>query len=262
MDINKNLLDFILSCANNYYEENLKSYSLDGLQADWWEAFDFFLWHGCYQGRRDVVSAEVYKRARSVLSGFFADEHKNENFNLQRQQNWGQVKEALDAHIGKGKVGKARDVAMIISALRFIDPLANRNIVAHSVEQIRSGRLKEHYFSLQAAVSGGGSTQVGPKVAAFYLRDIVSIGDLHRLVDLESAFCLQPIDTWVQQVAEKLGIVEKDAEKEVVQREIVRMSEEYGISAFRFNQGAWYLGTHSFDLLVEMAGRDEPMVRA
>lgn len=139
---------------------------------------------------------------------------------------------------------------MILSALSYIDGLTNRNIVAHSVARIQAKSLQEHYFELQAR-NGNGIRQVGQKIAAFYLRDVVSVFKLTGFVDNQSAFCLQPVDTWVRQVAVKLEIVKEDADPLSVQQAIVAMCEQNHISAIHFNQGAWFTGTNAFDLLFE-----------
>jgi hypothetical protein len=141
---------------------------------------------------------------------------------------------------------------MIISALQFIGTLPNKNIVTYSVERIRGGQLQLHYKELQLSEQTTGIRQVGPKVAAFYLRDVVSLFQLTDSVDSSSAFCLQPVDTWVQQIAVRLGIVPNEADKQTTQRAIAKWCQEQGISPLRFNQGAWYMGYYALDLLLEL----------
>lgn len=177
------------------------------------------------------------------------------NYESQKGENWKEINTQLCEKIGKGKVGKARDVKMIISALEFIGTLPNRNIVAYSVGKIRGGQLQAHYKALQPREATTGITQVGPKVAAFYLRDIVSLFQLTDSVDDSSWFCLQPVDTWVQQIAVGFGIVPETADKQTTQHAIVQWCRKQGISPIRFNQGAWYMGYYALKLLLDLLSK-------
>jgi hypothetical protein len=80
--------------------------------------------------------------------------------------------------------------------------------------------------------------------------------DLTDFIDNSSALCLQPIDTWVIKVAEKLGIVGSRASAAEIQAAIVRMCEENRISALRFNQGAWFTGYHALDLVLDLMAKE------
>ena len=104
-----------------------------------------------------------------------------------------------------GKAGKARDVEMIISALRFANGLDDQNLVAHSVLRMQAGELAGHYAELQAARSPGVIIQVGPKVAAFYLRDLVSLFSLDEGLSDSDAALLQPVDVWVRRLVAPSG---------------------------------------------------------
>ncbi len=61
----------------------------------------------------------------------------------------------------------------------------------------------------------------------------------------EDYYLIMPIDTWVRQVCDKLQI-KADA------KAIAIACQENGVSAIKFNQGAWYLGSHSFSILLDM----------
>jgi hypothetical protein len=253
--MNKRLLDAIVSNGDEYCRRYLSKYDASNLEKNWWEAFDFFLARACFQGRRDEVSVRVYENAREVLSPLFSTNKGESNFNKNRDDRWKNIAEQLTSKIGKGKVGKARDVDMIVSALSYIGNLLAKNIVAHSVSEIRAGKLQQHYRELQSRNGAAGITQVGPKIAAFYLRDVVSIFQLTDSMGNTAAFCLQAVDTWVQKVAEKLGIVAVGADTAEVQKAIVSMCEKERISALRFNQGAWFTGYHAFDLVLDLLSK-------
>jgi hypothetical protein len=54
--MNRALLNYIVSCSDTYYRTNLRGWNPNALKTDWWVAFDFFIAHACYQGRRDTSS--------------------------------------------------------------------------------------------------------------------------------------------------------------------------------------------------------------
>jgi hypothetical protein len=147
---------------------------------------------------------------------------------------------------------------MIISALdRLKTYSTDLNILNYSTRRIAAGETKSHYSELQNMESTRGIVQVGPKIAAFYLRDVVSLFQLEDRIERNALFCLQPIDVWVRRLAMRLEIVRENASDETIQVEIVKMCEEQNVQAFRFNQGAWYLGAYAFDLLLEEVGRPD-----
>ena len=221
-----------------YREELLVArYQPDDLLQNWWKAFDFFLGRACYQGRSDEASTKVYETVVGVLKpyvpvsrDFLTDAQLMEAYNT------------LQATIGPGKVGKARDVDMLVSALHFIRQLPEANIVAYSVRSITAGNIRAHYDELQKAQNHAtGIVQVGPMVAAFYLRDVVSLYKLETHVPTDVQIFLQPIDVSVRAFAVEQGLVDaQTASDEVIQHAIVQLCQQYGCSPFQFNQGVWY----------------------
>jgi len=250
--VNLKLLKAIVSNGDRYCDEHLAKFKPQLLLTDPCDAFDFFLSRACFQGRRDEMSMRVYDAARKITLPLIGDPRI---FKTQKEIEWSGVKAQLRSVIGKGKVGKERDVAMIISALDFVSVARNENIVSYSVDMIRTKKLQWHYNQLQARKSTNGITQIGPKIAAFYLRDIVSLLKLDTCVDNLSGFCLQPVDTWVKKIVQKLGIAGPNDEIPKIQRAIVTLCEDHGVSAIRFNQGAWYSAFYSFDLMLELLSK-------
>ena len=154
--MNTKLVNAIVANADAYYRRYLAEYDAGDLTENWWKAFDFFLGHACFQGRRDEVSYRVYKGACEVLAPLFSDGPRDGNYDAHEQEAWEGIRTQLKERIGKGKVGKARDVDMISSALSFIGALPNKNIVAHSVSKIQARKVQEHYIELQRAESPRG----------------------------------------------------------------------------------------------------------
>lgn len=248
--MNRSAVDLILLCGERYRTDDkcLGRWWSEQLTDDPWAAFRFFLGRAMYQGRSDDVSERVEQRAVETLDAFWTDE----GFNLGLHES--AIREALLSRIGPRKVGKVRDVDMVMSALDFVDRLpewANRNIANYSIERIKAGDTSSHYRELQRSESSGGIIQVGPKIAAFYLRDIVSLYGLEDAVGPAGAACLQPVDTWVRRIAEKLEIARPRAGDDEVKQSIVDLCAQCGCSSALFNQGIWYLATHARDLLLD-----------
>lgn len=170
-------------------------------------------------------------------------------------KNWEPLKKELEKKIGKGKVGKARDVEMVISTLKYISRISNRNIIVHSIERINSGKIEDHYKELQYQYNqANGIYQVGPKIASLYLRDVVSLFQLEDKLSEDDYIYLQPIDTSVRKVAIKIGLVtnsENEVNDEEIRKKIVKLCQEFHCSPLQFNHGAWYTGNYAFDLLFD-----------
>ncbi len=178
----------------------------------------------------------------AVLVPYFA----NTEAGCIERANFAELAIALDAVIVKEKVGKARDIEMLLSIFQFVFKLPEKNLTLFSLGKIRDNRVAEHYRELQRI------RQIGPKVASFYLRDLVCVYGINDLVRPEDLKLLQPIDVWLRKVVCKLGIIERDdAPEDEVRSNIIDGCPQAGVAAFKFNQGAWYLGKYAFDLLIE-----------
>lgn len=242
------LINEIASYGKIYRERLRGSYNTKELTSNFWLALDFFLSRACYQGRRDEISEKVYKAAVAVLEPELSTNDGASKYKILKEQNWKPVEIALRSKIGKGHVGKARDVDMVLKTLDFISALPDLNLVSYSVEQINNGNLEKHYAELQTGI-----VQVGPKIASFYLRDIVSLGGLDDKILPGSAYCLQPVDTWVRKLVYRLKIVnEGERNPKKIQQAIVSLCEAKGVSPILFNQGAWYVGNHAYEILLEL----------
>lgn len=249
--MNQTLFEAIASHGKKYREKHLRNIDINKLTSDFWPALDFFLSRACFQGRRDEVSDRVYKAATEVLKSEFSVSKGTANYKALGQQKWKPLEKALRNRIGKGHVGKARDIDMVLSTLDFISQCPDLNIVRYSIEQVQRGNLRKHYTELQASQSKKGITQVGPKIAALYLRDVVSLYDLDSKVSTDDAYCIQPVDTWVRKLAYRLEIVDKEASDLRIQKAIVDLCAGKGVSPILFNQGAWYVGYYAFDIVLE-----------
>lgn len=246
---NEKLVNAILSYGDKYREKNLNYYKKDKLLGNWLEALKFFFERAFYQGRSDVVSSKVHKVAVEVMehnSSIVSGNLEDKDLEL--------LKKELEAKIGKGMIGKARDVEMVISAFKYALRLPNLNIISHSIQHINAGDIKKHYNELQKSMNDFGIIQVGPKIASLYLLDLVSLFQMENKVSSDDLQYLQPVDVWVKKLILKIGIVKEDATPEQIQKAIVNLCEEQHCSPLKFNQGAWYAGYYSLDLLLENLG--------
>ena len=89
---------------------------------------------------------------------------------------------------------------------------------------------------------------VGPKTAPLFIRDTVSVHHLEDYLSDEDYIFVQPIDTWVWQISKAIGLSAKNHED--LKKVIVDWCLVNGVNPIKFNQGLWYLGTHSLELIL------------
>jgi hypothetical protein len=233
----------LLHFGERYRNEYLRPVSKEDLERDWYGGLSLFLSDSFYQGRLDEVSEKVEKAARAVLDKCFC----GHDVSALTGCDFDSLLRDLLAVIGKGKVGKGRDAEMVVEIFRFVSRLPEeKNLTRYSVAAIEHGdiqTLREGFMGIRG---------IGPKIASLYLRDLVDIYDLESKITSEDLGFLQPIDVWVRRVAHKTGILgdEKLSDADI-QKRIVCVCRGLGVSALRFNQGAWYLGKNAFEILVE-----------
>ena len=127
------LFTAIASYGKKYREKHLNHIEPNKLTDNFWSALDFFLSRACYQGRRDEISIRVYQAAVEVLKPELSTSDGASKYQILKKQNWKPVEVALRGKIGKGYVGKARDVDMVLSTLDFIGSLPDLNLARYSV---------------------------------------------------------------------------------------------------------------------------------
>ena len=236
----------IVNYGDKYIEKYLTGVFDTGLMfKDWWMGLQFFLSRSFYQGRRDIISEQVKEKAMTVLKNFIKDNENNQKV-LLNVSNFSKIKELLKEVIGKGKIGRGRDIEMVSSILNFVSDLDEKNIIKYSISKIKNKQIQQHFKELQKIIS------IGPKISSFYLRDLICMYSLDNYLSEEDLIFLQPIDTWVRKVALKVGIINKINEPDLeVRKKIVNACSELNISTIKFNQGAWFLGYNSFDIVLE-----------
>ncbi|MEO0304715.1 MAG: hypothetical protein ABIM64_05585 [candidate division WOR-3 bacterium] len=91
---------------------------------------------------------------------------------------------------------------MVSSTICFISKLKSDefNIVKYTLKKIKSKEIEDLYKELKEIKS------VGDKIASFFLREVVCIWNLESKIDECQQIYLQPIDTWVEKILEKIEI--------------------------------------------------------
>lgn len=241
--------------GNRYVSEHLGVWRKNSkdLVSDWFKALDFFLSRAYFQGRRDELSERFYENAKSALITHFGNNSSGQTKKLRiawdegmipHSDDWQRLKNStLETALLNAKAGKARDVEMVLDVLRFIHPLPKFNIVSHSLTEIREGRIGQLYAEIDSI------WQIGQKVSSFFLRDLAFIFNLN--LSPQEFFTIQPIDTWVKQVAINTGIcISKTPDHRIVGK-IVDACNKAGVDPKKVNAGAWYLGANSFEILLD-----------
>lgn len=242
----KEIVKKIAKYGDKFVEKHLiLAFDIGLMLRDWWQGLQYFLHYSFFQGRADTISIKVEKTAMNILKRYIAGKSTNALIRLSKG-NFAKIRKELKQVIGKRKIGKGRDIDMVISILNFASKLKEKNIVKYSISKIKKGELKSHFYELQTIIS------IGPKIASLYLRDLVWMYSLERLISKDDLVYLQPVDTWVRKVAFKTGIIDdiKLSDTQVRQK-IVEACQNLDISTIKFNQGAWYVRYYAFDIVLE-----------
>jgi hypothetical protein len=245
---NKNILENIETFGEYYFDNFLKNkYKKKDLKENWWKGLLFFFAHIFSQGRRDIISGMVMNNAIIVLKKHIFEDDAKASFNNLKNNNWETIEGELSKVIGPGKIGKKRDIEMTIFCLKFIENIPEMNIIKYSIEKVKKGNLHEHYMELLQL------RQIGPKIASFYLRDIIMFYKLEK--DLEKHINgdytdLLPIDTWIKKNAIKFNIInEEETDDNQIRKNINEVCIKNNISPMYFNAGLWYIGSHAYEIL-------------
>lgn len=216
------------------------------------KALFFILSYSFYQGRRDELSKKFEENAKNALEKFLL---KNDVFssNSQRVKDKNTLKSKyneLNNLLKQFGVNKEGDRLMVISLINFIQSNAEKNILKTLVQKIKSKKISEAHKILDSIWS------IGPKIASLILRDIVYIYELEGCIDGDNYNFLQPVDTWVHKISKEIGLIEKNKDKIYPNeaKDITNKCLELGINPIHYNQGVWYLGKHSLEILLKNIG--------
>jgi hypothetical protein len=198
-------------------------------------ALAFMLSKFFMRGRRDIVSVTFRDKALKLLNTY----ELLEDIDLSD----------LDVRLHERGVNNRYDRRMVETSIGFARrlPAYDCNVFNWAVAAIRGERAAEAYDALT------GIFAVRDKLATFYLRDVTLVEDIEDSIRSDAYGYFQPVDTWVERVAESLGIVEAQdlGTRWIVKDKLVQACVGAGVSPLLFNAGAWMVGANSYRLLIE-----------
>ena len=198
-------------------------------------ATEFFFTKVFYRGRRDELSERFMNATLKTIR----ERRPSKNYD----------KTLFNNQLISNGVNNGHDRRMVLEVLDFtfnsLGPYSN-NIVQYTIHQIKERKIADVFNELI------GIHAIGNKLASFYLRDVIIIYQLEKLLKPDEFRYCQPIDTWVKQVALKIGIItQKDEDIEDTKNAIIKTCLDAGVSPLLFNAGMWMVGAQSFELLIE-----------
>ena len=211
------------------------------------KALFFILSYSFYQGRRDELSEKFEKNAKEALKKFLPE---NDPLSLvfERMTDKDVLKaryRELDSLLYQYGVKKGGDRLMVISLINFIQSSNEKNLISFLIKQIKSKKVAEAHNKLDSIWS------IGPKIASLILRDVVYIYELETYLNKEDYYFLQPIDTWVHKISKELELIGEDKIYRGEAKDITDKCFELEINPIHYNQGAWYIGSNSLQILLE-----------
>ena len=186
------------------------------------------------RGRRDAVSAEFRDRAASALQKF----EMLEEIDL----------DGLDEYLHARGVNNRHDRRMVAESVGFArTSLAayGGNIFNWAVDSIQGGHCQDAYLALDTIHA------VGDKLASFYLRDVVFLEEIEDVISARDLPYLQPVDTWVLRVCRSLKLIDKGDAGSAAKDKLISACLAADVSPLLFNAGAWLVGAHAYELLIE-----------
>lgn len=210
-------------------------------------ALFFILSYSFYQGRRDEISLRFEERAKTTLESFLGNNNvlPYSSPRITDKDNLRTKYKGLYDSLKQNKVNKEGDRLMVISLVNFIQFNNEKNILHFLIEQIKSKKVAEAYRNLD------GIWSIGPKIASLILRDVVYIYELENYLDREDYYFLQPIDTWVHNLSKSIGLVDRDKIYRGEAKDITDKCFELEVNPIHYNQGAWYIGSNSLQILLK-----------
>ena len=259
------------------------------LENNWWASLKFFFNHSFMRGRRDQLSeaycqftivalAELfqidpgnpkqgYRRIRKRAGEFnntlileFKQRHrsstgssiKHPNFTEEVATHNDVVRSlttqrpiAIEFPGEKTRTKSVRlandeDLRMVLDVLWLISSPERQNIYCHLKNLIARDGPEAAYKELIELRA------VGDKIATFIIRDIGILNP--GLVSRDYRFAF-PVDTWVRQLAMKLGI--DGADDEAIKSLLIEECCRYKADPLLFAAGLWYMGFNAVDILID-----------
>jgi len=206
----------------------------DAIRTDPLAALEFLHSKLFMRGRRDAVSVAFRDRTAAALHRYGT----LEAIDLA----------GLDDYLHAQGVNNRHDRRMVVESVRFARSelrTYDSNVFNWAVEAIRDGKTRHAYVALDTIHA------VGDKLASFYLRDVVFLEEMEDVVGVADYPYLQPVDTWVLRVGRSLKLIDKDDFGAAAKEKLIAACLAADVSPLLFNAGAWVVGAHAYELLIE-----------
>lgn len=269
------LLKNIEILGDKYVQAHVRTLDKGRLERDWWEAIKFIFSRSFMRGRRDELSARYFNFTIGVLKdligideassedaysklvaqrGLFEVAKEMKKKSLKAYPEFAQIVEsnpivrALSERKTDNKdtlaLGNIGDIVMVLEVLAFItERVERKNIYLYLLEKIEKGHgVRSAFCELM------GMKYIGDKIASFIIRDILLLNPDISLKEDEYE-CAFPVDTWVNQIAEKIGCKRKTLEE--TKGCLIEEANINGLNVFKFAAGLWYLGFNSLEVLLD-----------
>lgn len=206
----------------------------DAIRSDPLQALEFLHSKLFMRGRRDAVSIAFRDRTAAAL------------------RLYGTLEEidlaGLDDYLHAQSVNNRHDRRMVVESVRFVRAELSAyggNVYNWAVGAIRDGRIRDAYLALD------GIHAVGDKLASFYLRDVVFLEEIEDGVHVTDYPYLQPVDSWVLRVGRSLKLIDGADSGAAAKDKLISSCLTADVSPLLFNAGAWLVGAHAYELLIE-----------
>ena len=285
MEQNDKLMKNIEMLGEKYKKEYLDFWNKKP-ENNWWEALKFFFYHSFMRGRRDQLSIEYYSFAIKTLEELYINKSKDldeayeklkkdgKSFNkeciidFKKKNNIGlgnsikhqdfkkdvaDINPIIESLITPKKIqiketnkkiylSNDEDVMMVLDTLKFISENENRKNIYNYIKEQMNNDIKKVYNELISIRA------ISDKIATFIIRDIGILNPKIKIKkeDYKLAF---PIDTWVKQIANRLGC--KSKKNNEIKNYLIKICYESKVDPLKVAAGLWFLGTHSLDILLE-----------
>jgi hypothetical protein len=207
---------------------------LDGIRTDPLQALEFMHSKLFMRGRRDAVSVTFRDRTAAALQRYGV----LEDIDLT----------GLGDYLQAQGVNNRHDRRMVIESVRFVRTeltAQGGNVYNWAVKAIHDGRSRDAHLALDAIHA------VGDKLASFYLRDVVFLEEMEDDISVTDYRYFQPVDTWVLRLGRSLKLIDKADAGSAAKDKLISACLAADVSPLLFNAGAWLVGAHAYDLLIE-----------
>jgi len=203
-----------------------------------------------FRGRNDKLSKKFKERAINAINELNKD-HSIEELIMNKKKKFVKKANSLISkkdyklvfkRLKEEEVNNKYDRLMVVSLIDFYRTI-DENIVNYMILKIRNGELSNLSDELEKVL------YIGDKISSLILRDTVIIYDLKKYLKPDDYIYLQPIDTWVFQVAKEIGMINEEKIKKCHPEQIVKKCQEFSIDPIEFNQGAWYIGANPLNII-------------